>query len=53
MTRCGKCDICGKKNSPLVPCGSHWHFKCARCQTLSSSAVAAPKDEAETPKEKP
>lgn len=30
----GKCDICGKPDSPLVPCGDHWHFACERCQPL-------------------
>ncbi len=28
----GKCDICGKKDAPLVRCGDHWHFACKPCQ---------------------
>ena len=27
----GKCDICGKHDSPLVQCGDHWHFSCESC----------------------
>jgi hypothetical protein len=29
-----KCDICGKRNAPLVPCGDHWHFACKECQVF-------------------
>jgi len=32
MAKQGKCDICGKKNSPLVRCGDHWHFACKGCE---------------------
>lgn len=31
-TKVGNCDICGKKNSPLRPCGSHWHYACDNCK---------------------
>lgn len=34
MPKTGKCDICGKKDSPLVPCGDHFHFICAGCKHL-------------------
>jgi hypothetical protein len=33
MTK-GKCDICGKKDSPLVKCGDHWHFACKGCEVF-------------------
>jgi hypothetical protein len=28
----GKCDICGRVESPLVQCGDHWHFSCDECK---------------------